>query len=79
MSAKKEILALLDMAPDDVTLDEVIYWVQVMYMVRGSVTEKLNGRNDISSDLRKDVKSYFAKRQSRVRVRDTAPVEGLIP
>jgi hypothetical protein len=79
MSPKNEILALLDAAPDDVTLDEVIYWVQMMYMVGGSVAGEVNGSNDISCDLRKDLKQYFANAKTRRRVRDTSPVEGLIP
>jgi hypothetical protein len=79
MTAKMEALALLDMAPDDVTLDEVIYWVQVMCMVGGGLSEDMPGAEDVSPGLRRDIKRYFADGNSRHRVRDTSPVEGIIP
>ncbi len=69
MNVKQHVTEVVRTMPDDVTLDEVIYWVGVMDMVGGGVPSQEASYFEMFTDLQQDMAAYFRKKKSERTLR----------
>lgn len=64
MNLKRHVTDVVLTMPDDVTLDEVVYWVGVMEMLGADVPSQKELYSQLFTDLQRDMADYFSTKKS---------------